>query len=108
LAKVEGLETLCDELMAKVGESYSIYSVQTDIPAPPSFLPYLRANIHRFYERQGPPMTFGSLSEINIPAMANLLIPGMESDIGAMEAFIDEFTKNGGKLDFHQGEIWRV
>ena len=108
LAKVEGLENLGDELMDKVRERHPVYNVQTDIPAPASFLPYLRANIHRFYTKKGPTVGFSSLAQINIPAIANMLVPTMESEIRAMEAFIDEFIRNNAELGFHQGEIWRI
>jgi hypothetical protein len=54
LSRVEGLESLFDELKRKLFVEYSKYSVQKEIPAPSSFLPYLRDNFLRFYKATGP------------------------------------------------------
>jgi hypothetical protein len=51
------------------------------------------------------PTSVGPVSGINLPAMHAALAPQYEKNIREMRAFVDAFTKNGGKLTFHQGEI---
>jgi hypothetical protein len=57
-----------------------------------------------YYVMKGP-TSVGPVSGINLPAMHAALAPQYEKNIREMRAFVDAFTKNGGKLNFHQGEI---
>jgi hypothetical protein len=107
LAKVPELEALYHELIICTRERYPIYNVQADIPVPPRLLAYLRDNLPLFYVMEGP-TSVGPVSAINLPAMYAAFAPQYEDNVRRMQEFIDKFTKSGGRLNFHQGEIRRT
>jgi hypothetical protein len=107
LAKVPELEALYQELVIRVREHHPIYNVQADILVPPRLLAYLRDNLPLFYVMEGP-KSVGPISAINLPAMYAAFAPQYEDNVRGMQGFIDEFTRNGGRLNFHQGEIRRT
>jgi hypothetical protein len=104
LSKVPNLEALYQELIVRVRQRHPVYSVQVDIPVPLTLLAYMRDFLPLYYVMKGP-TSVGPVSGINLPAMHAALAPQYEKNIREMRAFVDAFTKNGGKLTFHQGEI---
>jgi hypothetical protein len=106
-AKVEDLEALYQALISRVRERHPMFNVQVDIPAPPNLLPFLRDNLALYYVLEGS-KSVGPLSAINLPDMYAAIAPQYSENIRKMQEFIDELTKNGGQLTFHQGEMWNI
>jgi hypothetical protein len=59
LSQVGDLEKLYDQLRRKLHNAYKTFGVSQQIPAPESFVAYLRDNVARFYsEEEGPTLFF--------------------------------------------------
>lgn len=105
IAQIADMESLYDELIEGIRKKHGTLRVEVSVPAPSNFFDYLRSNagrilsdeIHVVDERPDMPLpTARSLDEY---------VAQKTAELNAICDFIDEFRKNGGKLEFYKGQF---
>ena len=106
LADVQGLEDLYDELHRILAERFEKFFVKAEIPAPASFLTYLRDHADRFYSKESAPEVVRGKNpaDIDITQGMDALMAESQRELSEIRLFIDEWTKAGHPLIIRHGQ----
>lgn len=103
LAHIGDIEYLYDEVIAKLMSDQNFYWVEKCVPAPQSFLEYLRDNGARFYSKPFP-------SQERMEGLTNdereaLVHAEYQQDIDKMEAVLEDRLRSGQTIHFYHERI---